>query len=495
MDVNENEIKEQLKEVVSSFLSQHESTNDAASLQIIPADGGTNLETDGYTTAYTVTKPSGELSPKDIFEHKQAREFSQWLLTSGNGYVTPLYSNGELQQEPDPEEAPGNYLRETRRFIESYVDYKGGFEFDEDVFDVVYEEKFKPNYETTHSFNLVVPVHNLEIEDEKIILEEGRYLDAAGKQNIKKILLKQISICKWRDEEQTGIFTRDSGSFIIGDVKLNAEIEVEVEVPNRLTGIGFEMDVPITSVLDALRLLKPNAEIEQGHEYRLSWENWLAFREGIPMPRSSRIPGRVNKTGNWVGGETANIKASEADALQNFFEKYREYLGEESNSMVSNPLRRHREMYFQKGREEDYFLDCMIGFEETLLKGVRGGYNFWLPLRASILLGDVTEYSPEYIYNFFDPIYGIRNEIVHKDGEIKHPYIEQKGYSKSDINKRMREFLSFSIREYMDENVESGRNIQETNEKLNSEIQQFLSNAISLWNSHDGLVDEDSSPM
>lgn len=473
--VNHDEIKSRLQSAIKKLLEEANlSERDVPNMGVYQSDGSFSIygESSGD---YCVSRPSGAIKPEDIIEADYFQEFSLWLLNSGNGYVSPKFdSDGNLREKPDPEEAPTKYLRETMYFVENYFDYVGKFEFDEDAFEVAYENEFETNYEAVSEQIIITPIHNLEVKTNELSLKYGSRFENVirGGFNIKKISIGRLS-----EEEKTALFTKENGPFRIGSSK------VEVVIEDNQSDIGVSphpldvFDIP-EIVINGLRLFSPESGIEPSYNYEITYDSWWSYQADLPEIRISQYPPRVSKTGNLSKEKTSAFDQSDLNDFSDFWEEYHENFLMKSDTIVSDPMRRMNEMYYVKGKPEDHFLDSMIGFEETILKGIRGSYRFWFPLRACLILTDEVDYSVEFIYDFFEPIYGIRSRIVHSDGEMNHPFMKESDLEKADINRICREFLAASIRYYMKVEEESNENIQEHNESLNEDIYELLRKSV-----------------
>jgi flagellin-specific chaperone FliS len=108
-----------------------------------------------------------------------------------------------------------------------------------------------------------------------------------------------------------------------------------------------------------------------------------------------------------------------------------------------------------------------------LLKGCTiGGKTTTLSLIGSILLDQLKDESREDLRQYFRNLYDVRGKIVHYDkdwesiaDEIDFRIFEDQP-SKNEYADRTQELLAETIRVYLDQMVERGTNIAETNSRI-----------------------------
>lgn len=399
-------------------------------------------------------------------------ELAEWILTEkdvlSEEKIIRRDENGIeiLKEEVEDvnERMISGVVRNFRWMAGSIMDYNQGFEYSDEAFEEVFESWSNDISGDKNTYVTVTPLLNFESEITNIPLDENLIitLNPEKSDDLYDTEILQLEISKISDSEREGIFNcsrtaeTPESKQIGGSHKIKATINSPTyQYPERII---FE------KVILALRLFKPKRKIGQQEIYR-EVSMWRSGRQDIKEYESRDfIFGTSSSSTNIETSrhleEPYMISRSEDKKLREFWQQYRSYLPTQYivdvDSDILRPIQRFNQMY-NKSKNEDAIIDCIIGFETTLIKD--GGK---IPERGTVLL-DSDNYDSPYIYKFLDELWDIRNSIVHGGEEMTETEIDGEMHTPDEIVRESRYLLAKSIINYLDLKEKHGKNITEIN--------------------------------
>lgn len=64
-------------------------------------------------------------------------------------------------------------------------------------------------------------------------------------------------------------------------------------------------------------------------------------------------------------------------------------------------------------------MDLYIGMEGSILRDIGSMFSIKLPMRMALLLADHCKYNSEFIYDYAELTYEVRNSVVHSDESLE----------------------------------------------------------------------------
>jgi len=461
-DWNEDAVKSHLREAVQDFIQRVRSEHEEIPTKVIR-----RVDESGHPHRETVASPSRVLTEYRIGAEKETpilRDAGEWLYDSGNGFeITLSDDDGDEIANPDKDQVVLWYTNEILMLACQVMDYVGGFSYSERAFEAAFEDYFKPKYEELNQYEIIVPLLNFDGPDRRVELNSDIDVETGDDHQGE---ISHIEISPLTSNELSGIYTFETKMLSLGSTGLNRvsfwSHKLKFEVETDTGGHGGLENKAIDRVLTALRFFKEDTEAVGRNKHYRREPNWLDFRENIANVKSSSGP---IYSSNLTGG-SYQLEDSEVEEFKQFWNTYSQRLVPAGDSNISTAIRRFNQT-FSKETEEDQLIDCVIGFEATLLKEVTHGesYRFRLPLRAALFLDEGSDYSREYIYRFFRAIYDARSSVVHTGGELGAQEICGEEVRPREFVNRTRSFLRQTIIQYLDNEAE-GKNVDQTNQEI-----------------------------
>lgn len=332
------------------------------------------------------------------------------------------------------------------RLFDRYFQQKGEIEFDENLFKEVYLEFEEYLNSDTVLFRSWAFLANYEMDSERVELDD------------------RLRIRRVTPQERTAARNRVSmGNLSRFDLMDDFLIEAEFEVSKNPEGAisldeGQEM---FDAVMLALRMFNEGGDVR----YKSVFTDMFPVNYSMAGAMSS--PG-----GNHQGvlNEDCELSRKEVENFNSFWNNYQNYFKLKESISISNPLRRFYQMD-KKTIVEDAVIDSVIAFESTLLEeiGQTESYRFRMPLRASLLLDEVSERDRDFIYQFFRRLYDARSMIVHRGQEINGIKIGNKEMNANEFTSQAREFLRQTLIEYI-KWLAQDQSINQVNQELDEAL-------------------------
>jgi hypothetical protein len=332
--------------------------------------------------------------------------------------------------------------------LADYFNRKESIEFDDELFAEVYEGFEDYLQADSIKFRSWALLSGFEMEIDELDLDDSL--------TVRRVSPQERSVVD--DSISRGDLSRFD---VMDDFLIEAEFEKSKD-PDRPVDWedGQEM---FNAVMMAFRMF------DQGGDVKYK----SVFTEEMPVSYSAVSGLQSSSPMDIVGGlmkERCSLGEESADEFKRFWREYKSYFYLNERNSITNPLRRFNQMD-QKSILEDALIDSVIAFESTLLQeiGQTESYRFRMPLRASLLLDDGTEYSRDFIYNFFRELYDERSAIVHRGKQISDTEIEGENMSPSEFVKQAREFLRITLLQYI-QYLEQDQSMQQTNKEMDKAL-------------------------
>lgn len=492
------DVKEATRECISSFAengTKEVPKGDFLSLKDSPL---------GIIQPDRIDKPS--LAIKDPSKHSNThfREIAQEIVDALEvDHVPDVAIDKDGMMSPGPSDTEREYEEELVKFAGMVMDYVGDFEFDDEAFQVAYDDNFYPQLTDYKRVQVVIPIRNV-VTDGPLELSSDFYLE---NQFFGPYTIEDIELSELEDVEVEGIVNFSEGlgvdatpriapGYDVGQ-KLKFEIvrrpsyesfrrycdkevpdklqseEITVTPQARLSGNIHQQLIRemVTAADRCFRLFSPqcNPEFHAGY---VSIPGFLSYRN-IALDIVDKHP--IERNDGTVEGTLAFTDEGKRSDFESFWEKYIPVITE-SDEQFSKPLNRFDEMY-KKNKAEDQLLDCLIALERTLLTDTSkaSSYTFRMGLRSGIIL-DSSSHGPDWdrerFYEFFKELYGIRSDVVHNDISISsaldsaHDGILSEYNSEHRFLSETRELFAALLLTYVEYYIEEGMSVHEINKAV-----------------------------
>ncbi|WP_157971596.1 hypothetical protein [Halorussus litoreus] len=383
----------------------------------------------------------------------------------------------ERVENPSQDQRIESYKKAVIGIAGAIANYQGSFSFSEEEFERVFEryENVKKWQPRTQKY--ICPLANFSTEQDRIDFPiEFTFVNSPH-----KVEINELKITRMTPKDWAGVFTYENGENLRGFAdaeRSTVSHKLELEIEGGAKGVLSRQ--VIKSLCRGLRLFKPKAtSVYGGPTYKLE-SAYLEKRKNVPditgCGPSELNPETGYMTETFEFGEQGEytIADEEVEEFKEFWNKYSDFLNGERDTKISSPLRRFDEMYSDI-YPEDRLVDCAIGFEGTLLRGLgkQSSYTFRMKLRSGFLLENRLPLTKDEIWKFFKNFYFVRGEIVHKDKKIDDiinhgRFKNQDGLSPREFVKRARVVYAKTLLAYMDRLDDGQPSITEINKELDN---------------------------
>ncbi len=316
-----------------------------------------------------------------------------------------------------------------RWFVAQLLEKQQGFDFQESIFQKIYEEFEDFFYRDTFEYKVVCPLHNFKMQAEPVALSP------------------KFSIIKFSTKEKERMLAKSGqlGSFGHLNIYNEFALEIYVEAPKVIGGLPGDLaeNGPLgvarrafDDVCDALRLFK-NGAVHYG-EYWMEPISWNPIGAQSAWPGWG-APGRLY-------GDIYSLSDDEVPIFLEFWKSPRKGLMEKNKNIMIAFNRLN--FGYERLRPEDRLIDFMIGLEALFLFGVRDELRYRLSLRAAALLGDTPE-NRERVFNDLYNAYDQRSSIAHGDSPDKDIKIGGSKIPFGELVNRVEEHLRSAIKEFL----------------------------------------------
>lgn len=482
MDSLDNELKLRVKECVNDFVETVAKEQDTVPKLRIAA--GDRMD----RSQKIINEPSRIITLYSSRQEEFFKETAEWMCNTNNGFDVKQPTNSEDedvfslgdQEEFEVSEEPNlfPYINALFNFAGTVMDYSGGFVVTDEGFSRAYEEHWVPKYEGgLERFEIIIPLHYFDIpRDEEAVIELSPEFELRQRRD-NYYRVESLRICPIKDSERRSIHTSSAG----GGVDFNlypvdtCEYKIYAEIVAREPELSFydpgeEIGKRLAA---ALRLFDPDRETGDlivGTTFRRE-PNWLKFREGISD---------FTEVGNTHKDRTQRqqgylLYQDSIEDFSKFWARHCERIRLDKDGQFTRSIQRFNKVWSNQ-YYEDQLLDCLIGLEGLLLRGVGSGSSitFRLKLRGGQILHDRLPYEREYIQNFLQDIYSIRGDIVHEnqflaeglDQNNRLKILDERFDHPKDVVAEARRFMGKSVVAYMDLAEKTGLSIDKIGEKM-----------------------------
>ena len=490
-----NPLYEAIKDGTKRFIQQVSESEDSdppesviTEIQISEPEGGGEFATQFQPEVRTISHPS-----RKSFEYADLGE-AVW------SDLVKQISSGEERKEESGIDRYQAQFQELQSILMAFpwkvMDYTGGFEYSEAAFDAAFQDHLAESSDEYTTYKIVVPLLNVAstIDSLQISVEYPNHRPSQGNPSV----IKSLEIAEFTESELSAICTyerympdpsRDlypnqlaanlpSHKLLIEfdsiqDVQLGMDQATRIGdvVTPAMDGMAEEK---AEEMVTALRLHKPTSSPAAGQPYFVI-SDWRTYRDDIRSTDVHRGFFSGYRPAFWnpeLAGGNYELDEEAAEGFESFWDKYSEYIQLGSDHRYGSQLRRFNNTY-QNSNPRDQIVDAVIAFETLLLKGCTiGGKTTTLSLIGSILLDQLEDESREDLRQYFRNLYDVRGKIVHYDKDwesiadgIDFQIFEDQP-SKNEYADRTQELLAKTIRVYLDQMVERGTNIAETNSRI-----------------------------
>ena len=312
------------------------------------------------------------------------------------------------------------------------MDYSGGFNFSEECFDAVFDD-YGLNQRDCTSYDVIIPLFQVDLDVPELEFEPPE--SEVHPHDEKPAVVKSAKIREIKDSELSGIATVEgsqpkSNPFRQPYREIQHVLDLKVDyLRYKPTGLfenifltRAEDDVVIEAcrhfsdyLLTAMRLTDPTTNPGHGPPY-LVYDGWLSYIDDILA--IDLIKGRVTQTENKIDnaqrdGGDLSITADNRAEFTSFWEDYTAHIHEERD--LQRVLDRYNQIY-TKLKDEDQIVDAAIAFESLLNRNMNwASKTNTIAITGSILLSPDLDQPREDIREFFENMYFVRSEIVHKN--------------------------------------------------------------------------------
>lgn len=411
------------------------------------------------TEEVEIPKPSEVVS-----EYKKVGSFeevAEWLVSE----------DGPSTIDTDEKD---RWVRRLRYLAGETMDYAGAFEFSEECFEEAFNCVLRPRFVENPKRKIIIPIVNLAGDFDELEFEyPNTILEDANKSEDEELdIVNDITISKITDEERAGMLQAEnrSSGFYPPMTRIKGTHKIEFSF---FENAGRNFESIRKRIITAFRLFKPKYDISLGSVYQ-TVGHWISYQYRIPSYTESF----EEKDFQVMSFSPYTLDGGESTELEDFWSDYHPYImkafTDTRDAHFSRPIQRYTEMYNER-KNEDSIIDCFISIEQTILKDIRPSYKFRFPARSALLLAEVTEeeYDSEYIYDFFNQLHHVRNEIIHGDktideinNDVDLPSIADDDLESQNFVNISRYFLASSINRYMKYDKEEEMNITQVNMEI-----------------------------
>ena len=417
------------------------------------------------------------------------RDAADWLVSSGNRFPEPNYEEGvPTAIIGNPDNLPSKRERRVAHhenvifnFAGDVLNYVGDVEFDEEAFNVAFENEFLPNYRTDlRSYEIVVPLLNFTgpsgfDSDVDVLLEGGieihhghtyHRVESISLSTLSKATASGLSTFEYNYRQRNPSDLIQPGQWAIhAEVKSSTDGSTDhqmTDTPGKQLG---------KRIVTALRLFRPtDGSVGFQRAFEIS-PGWQMYRLGIPavldIDEGRREPP--------LEREYYTLEDAEQEAFQELWSQLCGEIKLDPEYEMSTALRRFNEMYV-KPYPGDRLLDCMIACEGLLLRGPHPGTKTSrMSLRASLLLDDFAGVERQETRNRIKTAYERRGKLVHQDeylADILNPDADRDSESfvhPAEYLTELRELLANVVLAYL-MTTNNGHTVSEVNESIDSTL-------------------------
>jgi len=412
---------------------------------------------------YYITTEEVEVArPSEVVDNYKRlglfEEVAEWMIEKE---ATPNLDK-VIRGPPDENEYTNERIingirRVLRDLAGNVMDCAGGFEYNEEDFERIFDELIVPLYSEDIISTFIIPLDNFDSEDGEVSLSPPDYVDQLDQ----VVEVEEFKISEFTHNERSGIHnekqTPDEKIFGYDTRMVRTTHKLKIRIRTQQVPVRL-IDSLADHVLFSLRLIKPKSDIDLGKKYQKS-DRYESYEYEIPSVFDVNIfQTNENKRGISPHIDRNGYKVENLEMIGEFWNQYSENIPappiRQDRGAYSRPIERLNQMY-EKSRLEDAIIDCAIAMESTLIKD--GGK---MPQRAVVALEEEDEHSPSFIYDFFRTLWAERNNVVHEDSKIESVQIDGEEYSAHEFIRLSRFFLSKVIIRYID--------LEKENEDMNT---------------------------
>lgn len=450
------------------------------------------------TEQFTVPAPGQYFQNELTYDEFYSREFEEPAEIIFRNLPDP--TNSELSRSSCVE----SIERALFEFVGVVTNYAGSTRYDDVAFEAAFEEQFEPRCTDREFSRFIICLENSSIDPE-VVVELSTGVNGSppylGPYQVTALRIRPLD-----ELEETGIATYESPGVAVFDSvdSIDAEspnpaLEIELQRVRPLREIKMELDnremspwinpeflvtpsdgYPWEDILEVVRYLatgarrclrlrdpKGRAGFAKGYYVAPGWQTFrgistpVIFDIGFSCPSSSA---------------NTHIDGDRSEEIECIWDTHWRRI-RPNNPKFEKPLARFERM-FSRESYEDQLVDCVIGCENTLLKGGSPGANSYkLGIRAPAILGaqNSQAWSAEKVGKFFRKLYDLRNDVVHDDKALpKSPtseafiHFQGQRYLAPKFLELSRELYSDLLQEYMNQTNCQENSIEEINQYVDS---------------------------
>jgi len=479
---NNDELKQQVRESVENFIQTVSDEMDSIPKNPIAVGDRKNRD------AKFVNHPSKILHRYSPRQEEFFIETAEWINNTENGFEIERYKSspkitivdrfGERVHKSTEEPILSTYCNALFNFAGTVMDYSGDYAISDEGFDVAYREHWLPKYESgLKTFEILIPFHYFTVtgkNNPKIQLS-SKFKLRQRRHNYYRI--ESLCISPLTEPERRGMQTAlaNGGTkfdqFFVNTCSYKICAKVAAREPEATQyDLGKEVATRVATALRLFNLDPEEGDLTIGATFRKE-PSWLEFRENIPYFRivGDRLKDRTQQQASYF------LYPDTIENFSKFWKQYNSQIRIDKDGQFSRSIQRFNEIR-SKRFYEDQLLDCLIGLEGLLLRGVgsNSSKTLRLKLRGGQILDDKMPYERDKIQSFLQDIYSVRGGIVHEnkylnelleendqlkllDDEFDHP---------EDVVGESRRFMGATIVCYMHLTKKKDLSIDEIGEKL-----------------------------
>jgi hypothetical protein len=351
-------------------------------------------------------------------------------------------SEGNPIETPTKEQTKPFLAMDLIHFIERLVDTTKSFEFDEQKFNELYQKYEGYWYADVLEYYELIPLFNFESE-------------------VEEIELNGIKINKFTDEEKKEIWKLRTFSYLssheLADLKFKLVIPYEIKKGSSHT---HKSALEIAEkVITALRLFKAGVVyFTETYSFPITFSPHTGISSSLSLDHAIR-----------PRGDKFNLKKNEVKNCIKFWHEFREIILKE-NQGLNIAIRKFNDSY-NRLKLEDKIIDLTIGFESTILHGIKEELSYRLRLRTALLLGENFD-ERKRISKTMKELYDRRSEIVHQ-GKNLPPTLKIYGeeHTAKDFVSTIEDFLRRTIKKY-GRRISQGESMEDINKNVDKSLLQ-----------------------
>ncbi len=307
-------------------------------------------------------------------------------------------------------------------FLSKYVETKGAFDYDELVFDKLYNELEEYIYTDGREIIAIAPLLNFELRGiERIDLEDF---------TIRKITEDEIKMLLGNGALGEEYFLLPYG----GNFDATWCIELKARFPSKKKHEGEDLEADIYRIVTALRLFKKGS---------IQYSAILTYGKVWKLSHSSSVHRRTR-----IYGLQYVLTVEDVKRFELFWKAFRK-LDMKNHRSLDLAIRRFNFSY-ERNLPEDKLIDLITAFEALYLKGTKEELTYKLALRFAHFIGKNKE-DREHYFATLKGAYNIRSKVVH--GEQMKPDDLDKELKKLGV-KSLAE-LVIQVRGYLAESIKT----------------------------------------